>query len=174
MNPPPRPSVSEGPVDSSWIIQTQEKALDRISDWIRAADSKTAPILAIDTAMIAAIVSLAARQGAWTQWSGVWIILGSGLLFASLLMVAFATSPQLIPVKPSLIFFGDVASIPPDQYAARVIARNPSDYLADLNAQCHRNSEIAIRRYRWVRYATLALLVGVVPWLVSLFVIIRG
>jgi hypothetical protein len=178
--PPRDPSQSRTPTSSgaseefSWIVQTQERALDRISDWIRAADSKTSPILAIDTAMIATIVALAARPGVWTQWSGVWIGLGTSFLLASLLMVAFATSPQLTPLRPSLVFFGDIAALSPNEYSTRIAARSPSAYLDDLIAQCHRNSEIAIRRYRWMRYATLALLVGMVPWLASLFLIVQG
>ncbi len=178
--PPRDPSQSQTPAssraaeESSWIVQTQERALDRISDWIRAADSKTAPVLAIDTAMIATIVALAARPAAWTQWSVVWIALGSAFLLASLLMIAFAVSPQLAPRKPSLIFFGDIAALPPAEYATRIGGRSPSAYLDDLEAQCHRNSEIAVRRYRWIRYATIALLIGVVPWLFSLFLIIQG
>jgi len=170
---PPQPSHEES-ADHSWMIQTQEKALDRISEWIRAADSKTSPILAIDTAMIAAIVALAARPGAWSQWSGLWIILGSAFPLTSLLMIAFATSPQLEGHQPSLIFFGDVASLSASEYDARVATRTQRDYLVDLNSQCHRNSEIASRRYRWIRHATLALLFGMVPWLLSLFLVVQG
>lgn len=161
-------------VYTSWVIQTQERALDRISDWIRAADSKASPVLAIDTAMIATLTALAARPGAWTPLSGDWIALGSTLLLASLLMVAFATAPQLTGRTRSLIFFGDVASMTAKEYGARIADRVPSAYLDDLNAQCHRNAEIASRKYRWMLWSTLALIGGVAPWLVSVFMIVRG
>jgi uncharacterized membrane protein YgdD (TMEM256/DUF423 family) len=156
----------------AWALDVQERALDRISDWIRAADAKTTPILAIDAALTATLVGLAARPGAWMEWSGYWLFLGAALLVTSLLMVAISTSPRLTRRAPSLIFFGEIASLPPGEYLARVSARSPVDYLADLTTQCHRNAEIATAKYRWVRFATLALLLGLLPWLIALYVLV--
>jgi hypothetical protein len=167
---PPHDPSSE----NSWTLTTQEKALDRISEWIRATDSKTAPILALDSALTATLVGLAARPGAWTPWTGLWIGLGSALLVASLVMVAFSTSPRLVGRTPSLIYFGDIAALPVSGYAASVLGRTRADYLNDLIAQCHQNAEIATAKFRWARYATLALIVGVLPWLAAIFFVVAG
>ena len=160
--------VGEGRVESRWNIETQERSLDRITEWIRAADIKSSLLLAIDTSMIAAILGLSARPGGWTEWSGALILFGIAFLFASIVMAALSTSPQLTGKTPSLIFFGDIASRGPIEYSVRVESRTPSDYLKDLNAQCHRNSEVAFRKYRWIQRASMALFMGIIPWLIAL------
>jgi hypothetical protein len=160
--------------DAAWAIGVQEKGLEQVSDWIRAADGKIGTLLAMDAAMVGTLIAIAGRPGGWTQWTGYWIALGSTALLSSLLMVAFATFPQLSGRAKSLIFFGDVASLTLSDYATRIANRTRRKYLDDLTGQCHRNSEIAVRKYLWIRRATLALLIGVIPWLVALFLVVGG
>ena len=168
-------NVKDGVVgELEWQFESQERSLDRISDWIKGADSKATTLLAIDTTMIAAIVGLSVRPGGWTQWSGVWILIGGAALVASLAMVALSALPQLAARAPSLLFFGDIASMSSDEYSARVESRSTSDYLRDLNSQCHRCSEIATRKYRWIRGATMVLIAGILPWMVALFLIVQA
>jgi hypothetical protein len=162
------------PGHHTWTISVQEKTLDRVSEWIRAVDTKASTLLAIDTAMIAIVVALASVPKTWTAETGTWLAVGSLLLIVSLLLVVSATFPQVDGRGRSLIFFGEIASQPRSAYLIAIAARSRESYLEDLNAQCHRNSEIAAQKYRRVRYATICLFLGLLPWLIALFVIISG
>lgn len=177
-SPAPVPAASSTQSDSKelvvWAISVQEKTLDRLLDSIRAVDAKTSAVLAIDAAMIAALVALTAQSGGQGLWSAGWVATGSALLVASVVMVALATVPQLTGPTDSLIFFGGIASRTRADFAATSISRGQSGYLDDLTSQCHRNSEIALSKYRRIRYATLALIIGVWPWLAAIFYVIRG
>lgn len=158
----------------SWAIQTQEKTLDRILDAVHAADGKASAIIATDVAMIAALVALGARPGGGEALSAYWIALGSTLLIVSLVLVALVTFPRLTGPPGSLVFFGAISTKSALEYTAAVTCMEPAGYLADLNTQCHRNATIAAEKYRWIRLAAITLILGVAPWLVSLFLIIRG
>ena len=172
-NPGGVPAKGEVEIDFGWNLESQERTFDRISEWIRAVDVKSSSVLAIDTALIAVIVGLAARPGGWTSWDGILILLGGAFLIASVVMVALSIIPQLTGNKQSLIFFGDIARLSLTEYSVRVGSRSLSDYLADLNTQCHRNSEIALRKYSWNQRATRLLITGIIPWLISLFLILQ-
>jgi hypothetical protein len=158
----------------AWSISVHEKALDRLLDSIRAADAKAATVLAIDAAMIAALVALAARSAGQGPWLAGWIATGSALLVTSVFLVALATVPQLMGPPESLIFFGGIASRTSAEYAAASVSRGQREYLGDLTSQCHRNAAIALSKYERIRYATLVLIIGVWPWLASIFFAIRG
>jgi hypothetical protein len=176
--PAPVPAARSPPSDTpeliAWAISVQEKTLDRLLDSIRAADAKTATVLAIDAAMIAALVALTAQSDGQGPWSAGWVAAGSAFLVASIVLVALATVPQLTGPRDSLIFFGGIASRTPAEFAATSISRGQRGYLEDLTSQCHRNAVIALGKYRRIRYATLALIIGVWPWLASIFFVIRG
>jgi hypothetical protein len=173
----PPPHGSEPPDKAgglAWTIGIQEKTLDRIAEWIRAVDAKASVILAIDTGMIAIVVTLASATKGWTESTGTWVAMGSLMLIVSLLLVVSATFPQIDGQGGSLIFFGEIAGQPFPKYVDSVEKRSSESYLLDLNAQCYRTAAIANEKYRRVRYATIGLFVGLLPWLVSLFGIVRG
>lgn len=160
--------------EDSWVIRVQEDSLSRISGWIQAADAKASPILAIDAALTATLVALAARPGAWSTSSPYWLAIGCVLPLVSSILISLAMFPRITGNLPSLLYFGDIASISPEEYRGRVVRRSPGEYLDDLIAQSHTNSKIATKKFRWVRLSTLVLVVGVIPWLVALFFLVGG
>jgi hypothetical protein len=170
---PTRRAAPTDPGDLTWNAEIQEKTLDRLLEAIRAVDTKTSSILAIDTAMIAIIVAVVSAATGSTTATGLWIAVGTFLLVMSLLMVGLATFPQLEGPKDSLVYFGAIASQPYAKYSASVSSRSPATHLEDLSAQCHRNAQIASSKFRRLRYATLLLLFGIGPWLVSLYAILQ-
>ena len=158
----------------NWTTQVQERSLDRIHEWIRNVDTKASVILAMDTAMVAAIIALVPLGSAWGIDEVVWIALGIGLLLLSVGLVTLAIHPQVTNPVRSLLFFGDIAQDDVAHYCSSIYERTPKSYLDDLNLQCHVNSKIASAKFKWVGLATTCLLIGILPWLISIYLLIRG
>jgi hypothetical protein len=47
-------------------------------------------------------------------------------------------------------------------------------YLEDLTVQCHRNAEIATRKFVWIQRALLCLYLSVVPWALALWLLYKA
>lgn len=172
--PPDQPYHPDTPESLADQVRLQEQALDRLLDWIRAADTKTSTIMAIDTGMLGIVIALlpASKSGDVTTLS--WVGVGCFTLALSLTLCAVATFPRIKGPQNSLVYFEGIAARTPAEYARAVESRSSRDYLADLTAQCHRNAEIAATKYRNVQRSILCLLVGIGPWLAALFVLTRG
>jgi hypothetical protein len=155
-------------------VELQDRELDRLLDWIRAVDAKTPVVMAIDTAMLGIVIALLPLSNQLNVATLSWIAIGSSSLVLSLLLCAVATFPQTGGPLDSLIFFEGIAARTLPRYAGEVAARSAAAYFQDLTSQCHRNAQIASHKYRNVRRAILWLLVGIGPWLASLYVLTRG
>lgn len=180
MHVAPIPSKPAGPNNSraseevTWRIELQERNLDRLLDWIRAVDTKTPIVMAIDTAMLGVVIALLPEPRVSTAQTVFWIAFGSSSLVLGLLLCALATFPQMAGPKNSLIFFGGIAGHTQADYARAVAGRSANEYLDDLNTQCHRNAQIALSKYKQVQRAVFWLLFGIGPWLITVYALTRG
>lgn len=146
--------------------------LSRQLAWISAADSKGSFIFALDTAMLGILAAVAPKNG--TAWDVAPAIVASfSVLFglASILFLCFSSFPRTDGPKNSLIFFGGIAQRDSKQFTEAVSVLNSEAYVDDLSAQCHRNAEIAQRKFVWIRRALISLYLSVVPWAVAIFLL---
>jgi hypothetical protein len=123
--------------------------------------------------MIGLLVAVDARSDP-SPGTAVLVVMGSVAPGVSLILVGLATVPRLAGPKGSLVFFGGIAGRTADRYAADVSAMSPSAYLVDLVAQTHRNAQIAVTKFRFLGWATVLLVLGIVPWLAAVFWILGG
>lgn len=157
-----------------WIEQVQREQLDRLLEWIRAVDTKVSILTAIACAMIAAIATATPDPSA-VVWSTVLaVIVGSAAPSMSLVLAALATFPHTVGPAGSLVYFGGIAQRSREDYAACMTSLCSSAYLEDVTAQCHRNAQIATLKYSRAQRATAWLFVGIIPWLVALYVLYRS
>lgn len=157
-----------------WKIDAQQRELDRVSEWIRAADAKVSIVAAIDIGMLAAVATAAASSGPPLALATIAIVLGGVFPAISLALASRALLPQLVPSSKSLIFFGTVAGLSTAEYESQLSKRTEEDYLRDLVAQSHINSTIATSKHVNVRKSTWCLLVGVLPWLIAITALVRA
>lgn len=134
--------------------------LDRNIAWIAAAEAKAGFIVAVDTVMFAGLA--ATYNDAKTLGWITAILTGASavMLGLSVLFAAFAVKSRLGGPTTSLIYFGRVAAVDMQTYAAAVQSANPDDWLADLIRQIHRNAEIAEVKHRWTRRSMQAAFAG--------------
>jgi hypothetical protein len=173
MTEQPKPQPPPSP-DLPAVIARQEAVLQHQLDWIRAVDSKTPVVIGVATAMLAVTGALSPAPANVTWVTGVLMAVGSLPLLGSIAWSAAATFPQTTGPRGSMIFFGGIASLTNTDYAKAVAGRSDAQHLDDLNAQCHRNAQIATAKYRAVRHAMGWLFVSTPLWLAACYFLYKG
>lgn len=141
-----------------------ERQLDRMQAFFPRLDSKATSLFAIDSAMLA-VASARFRPDHMDNWYTalpaalfvVAIVLSLGFFFV-------ASVPNVKGGGTSLIFFGSIAPRTEGQYAAECDAASEADLLRDFRQQVWRNAQILREKYRYVRYAFIAMASSIAPW----------
>lgn len=163
--------VEMAPMMFEDTVSAVERTLDILLRWIGRFDAKAAFVFGIGTAMLgvlAPVSSLTEVQPLETYA----LVLTSGIVVsASLLLTYLATFPQIKGPSRSLLFFWTIARYSRDEYRETVLRRTPTEYLADLISQCHRNAEILRKKFERLRLSYILLFFGVILWTISLYVL---
>ena len=127
-----------------------EKILDRVQEWIRAADQKISILLAFQGVVIAMFASKiliwvgdAVTCGGY--WSFALLLLGPAGMAVGAVQILRALSPHVshsLP-KSSISFFGDIAKHTHVDYQNDVAAAGDNTYEDDLVSQTYASSVIA-------------------------------
>ena len=152
-------------------------SLSRIVWSTRSTDTKAAPVLALQVALIG---TLAARSENLfviltdCPWSVHHIIL-TGVITVYLICVIFVVGIAFLvylPISPltrdSLIYFEDIAAIPYDQFRERARQLNSEEIENQLLAQIHRVSAIASIKMKRVRWSIVFTIPSCALWVVLL------
>src|SRR5687767_9535188 len=146
--------------------------LTPIGEFIHSADAKAGTILAV----LGIMFTLLARFGPWLdamiRAAGVvqlaTIVLLAGFAGAALgaVVQAFRTiSPRFPPATPSLVFFGDIARLTPDEYVTRATGLGAAEALAERLKYNHTGSRIILLKFRQLRRALRFFEFAAVCWL---------
>ena len=160
-------------MDVSRRIDLLETTLARQLGWIAAADTKTAFIFAVATAMFGFLASAAPGYGKWSALGVTLATISSVILLASLACVVLAVFPRTKGPKLSVIFFGGIANRDVDDFRSDMQSLSDEAYEEDLIQQCHINAWIASTKYRWVKVASILLAGGTVPWILAAYALFR-
>jgi hypothetical protein len=153
------------------IIARAESELERLLGWVRAAESRLALVLPLSTAMLGVLAVLAPPASKWTVIGGIAVAFAVMFLLLSIAFAACASFPRTTGPKGSLIFFGGITTRELPQYEEAVKSATPESYLGDLISQCHRNAQIAERKYAWVQRSMACLFISALPWGIALFIL---
>ena len=155
-------------------IVVLEDELARLLDWIKAAESRLSLVLTLSTAMLGALAVLAPAASKWTLPAAVVAAFAALLLGLSIMFSALAAFPRTKGPRGSVIYFNCIAGMGLPQYQDAVRELNADGYFDDLTKQCHRNAQIAERKYFWVQRSMACMFIGAVPWIVALFILYSG
>lgn len=150
-------------------ITWTEAELDRLLEWVRAAESRLALVLPLSTAMLGALAFLAPITSKWSILSGIAVSLAAPLLVLSIVFAACASFPRTSGPKGSLIYFGGITDRDLKQYENAVKSMTAEIYMEDLIRQCHRNAQIAECKYAWVQRSMACLFLAALPWFGAMF-----
>jgi len=150
-----------------------EKTLTRLLEWIRAADSKIPPVLAISTSMLGVMAVFVPKVSDWTSLSALVGILALVLLLVCLFFLSIACFPRTDGPTDSLIYFETIKALDYDAYLNKIKQMTTTGYSVDLAKQCHRNAEIASSKYFRLKIAMVSLFLSIIPWLVFVFILYK-
>ncbi len=144
-----------------------ERILDRIHEWIRAADQKISIFLAFQGIVITLFVSSVAE---WLRQAFVASdTLGSILLIGAIVSFCYsfykifrALIPQLVNVhvQKSMTFFGDIASIDLTTFSAKLNTTTEDDLRNDFIQQAFVSAKIASAKHVGFQTSVRAFLLG--------------
>ncbi len=162
------PSANEmSPADK---IHVAEQCLARQLDWIKAVEAKVSVLVAMNVATLGVLVTRIPEQPNNWWLVGLFAFLGGGCFVTSLVFCLLASFPRTKSPNLSLLFFGSISDHSSEEYTKRFGSLTENDYLDDVLKQVYRNAEIAGVKFGNVKCATGFLLGGILPWLVSLYV----
>lgn len=131
-----------------------EKILDRIQEWIKAADQKISVLLAFQGVVLTLIAPkllawfrFAVAHGRLTSFS--LLLLGSLALLAGVVHILRALIPSLKHVLPSasITFFGDIAGMKLADFKNAIAGANDASLKDDLIAQAYVSASIASKKH---------------------------
>lgn len=149
-------------------IDVYERQLDRIHHFFPRLDAKVSALFAVASGQIAvAALNLSAND--LTRW---WIAIPLavfGLAMAWVILNLYRCAhPSLNGGNASLVYFQEIAKLRESDYIDKLKTISERDFKADIAGQIWRNSEIVACKYRYLKSATVAAMVSVIPWAILL------
>lgn len=150
------------PIDTAWKIHAA------ITDWTGKVDNKASFALAIESALLTAVITLSGQDRALAGLSGwglAWYILGVLLLAMSAFCAICVVRPRLRSqhlsdeAPANFIYFGHLRQLTSDEVEKHL---NDTNLLPVLAKQLVEMSKIAWTKHRWVQWSLTLAPVGVV------------
>ena len=154
--------------DDSERIKYAQWVLERTLAAIGAAEVKLGIIITINLAMLASMDSVFKTKDMFIGWSLIFPIEAFIGIFLSLFCCALVLIPRLQGPERSFIFFGRVGRKPQKDYFSEFTQAGEDAILDDLIAQIHINSQIACKKYNWIRASMIFSLLSILPWFLSM------
>jgi hypothetical protein len=149
-------------------LEFYERQLDRIGAFYPRLDAKVSALFAIASAQLAvAALNLSAND--LKLW---WITVPLAFfLFAicwTLINLYRCAYPHLEGGNRSLIYFKEIAALRESEYIEQLEAADQAALKEDVAGQIWRNSEIVCCKYRYLKSATIAAMLSLLPWSILL------
>lgn len=143
--------------------------LDRTQAFHGRVETRASGLLTLNLAMAGIIMlnlSAAILKTHWLCVGALAVAMNAG---AIAFVIAVSYSHLKNKVRPSLLYFGDIARQSADQYMDAVKQSTTSTLLDDSLCQIWRNSEILAMKFARVQWAFNLTCAAIVPWLIFLF-----
>lgn len=152
---------------TAWSTERLETSLGRQLSWIAATESRIALIVPLSTALFGTVAikySSFSTAPCWVQvisWTAL-TLLSAAIVFASI-----AIFPRTKGPEASSIFFGGIASQPPEGFFGIIEGASEEAYRKDLIEQIHLNARIAATKFSWIRRSMISMMLALLPWSLS-------
>ena len=156
---------------NSQRIAILEGELTRLLDWIKTAETKISLVLAISTAMLGVLAVLNPVCSTWTVFPAILASFATLCLVLSIVFLAVSSFPRTDGPDGSLIYFGGISALNLSSYITSMSNLTEDQYTNDLICQCHRNAQIAERKFTWVKRAIGCLFLSLGPWALSIYLL---
>lgn len=152
-------------------IDFLEKELSRLLSWVQSAETRMSWALPLSTAMFGALAILAPTFTKWTILPAIASSFAIVFLMLSIVFSALSSFPRTTGPRGSLIYFGGIVSKDLEQYKKAIADLTENEYIEDLIRQCHRNAQVAERKFVWMQRSLICLFISAGPWILSVYLL---
>ncbi|WP_336801994.1 Pycsar system effector family protein [Kaistia sp. MMO-174] len=149
-------------------LEAAERQLDRVQAFFPRIDAKVSALFAISSAQIAVAAVNITVPDLHHWWIAVPGIVFAVLMSATFINLYWCTYPHLRGGANSLVYFQAISSLKEEEYLARYVSISEQSLKVEIIRQIWRNSEIVSAKYRYLKDATLAVCLALVPWTILL------
>jgi len=141
-----------------------ERQLDRLHQFFPRIDVKVTALFAISSAQIAVAALNLSADDLKMWWIAVPLAAFLLVITWSMLNLYRCAYPSLEGGNASLIYFNEIAKLRESDYVDKLNDVSEADWKKDLAGQIWRNSEIIKCKYGYLKTATIASTLSLVPW----------
>jgi len=150
-------------VQTGVSLETAERQFDRIQSFFPRIDSKVSSIFAIVSGQVAVVsfISLKNLHAWWMLVPASLFVLGVGWTVYNLYRCTF---PTLRRSPDSLIYFREIIELEREVYVERLATVGEEELKRDFARQTWHTSVIAGTKFAYLKQATAAALLSLIPW----------
>jgi hypothetical protein len=144
-------------------LEATERQFDRIQAFFPRIDSKVSSIFAIASGemAVASFVSVRNLHAWWMLIPGSLFLLAIGWSVYNLYRCTF---PSLKRCPDSLVYFHEIIELKREDYVERFTNASEEELKCDFARQTWQTSVIAAQKFAYLKQATLAAMLSLIPW----------
>src|ERR1700722_10418047 len=150
------------------IVKDARDQLTLVLSFFPRVDAKLSTVMALDTAMLAALSAGLPPLSQMTIWMAVAPALAAVLLGLSFYHLYRGSFPDVLGGHDSVVFFKEIAKRTETSFVAEYTRQSPESLRQDVLGQVWRNSEILTAKFRSLKNAYILMALGAIPWAFSL------
>ena len=168
------------------LTDTLEKDLARIIGFIGNCDTKASIVLGSTLASVSLMIGLCGAKLLDSNSSGGDVVsyVVSALFAISMILISFGLCYILMAIYAKIdsynngsdknsVFFGDIASISPEEYRKTIMERDTEGYIQDLIAQIWINAKRCTEKYRLYDNGLACLVMGILLMMLAAIILIE-
>jgi Family of unknown function (DUF5706) len=150
--------------DAPMRLEVLERQFDRTQFLFTRVDAKVNAVLAIASGQIA-VASVAVSGG---DWKNLALLIPAGLFLVStaftMINLYRCTFPEVKNGGESLVYFAQASRLSREAYLKSVLSCSEQEWKKDIAIQTWKTADIARRKFRYLKHATIFAMVSLIPW----------
>jgi hypothetical protein len=150
--------------DDQITLDALERQFDRIQFLFSRVDSKVNAVLAIASGQIA-VASVGVSGGDWKKLA---VLVPAALFLVStaftMINLYRCTFPEVKRGGDSLVYFAQIARMSRDDYLTASMSCSVDEWKKDIAVQTWKTADIAQRKFKYLKQATMFAMISLVPW----------
>ena len=149
--------------DPTISLEVAERQFERIQQFFPRIDSKVSAIFAIASSQMAVASFMSPKNlGSW------WMIIPAVLFAVAIGWTVYnlyrCTFPHMKPSPDSLIYFNEIIQLKREEFVERYANASEDELMRDFARQTWHTSMIAAAKFKYLKQATVAAMLSLIPW----------
>lgn len=154
-------------------IEHAKWIFERTLGWIEAAELKLGIVISIQIATLGGLAAAYASAGTKTPAEFGCALAAAIISVCVVFFAAVALWPRTTGPVVSLLYFGRIKELSLSEYGSKLKTMSEADFVDDIARQIHRNSEIAVIKFRWLSRAIEWSFISGAAWAIAIALLVR-